>query len=528
MAGGAATPEAPLRARTRRLNRDLLLAIDLGTQSLRALLFDARGELVERAQQVFHDYEQPQPGWMEHEGEGFWQAAVSCCRRLTQAHRAAAIAVTTQRASLVAVDGEGRCLAPVICWPDQRRATQLPKVGPLWRTAFTLAGVRGTLDTLQRDAEVNWWAEQQPELLQGAHKILLLSGLLNQRLTGEFVDSIGSQVGYLPFDYKRQAWAGPRSWHWQALALRAGQLPRLLPVGAVLGRLSAGAAAATGLVEGLPVIAAAADKACEALGAGAFAPDCGALSYGTAATITQTLPRYIEPLPFVPSYPAAVAGHWSAEWQIARGFWLISWFREQFAHPEKVRAAELGIAPEALFDELIAAVPPGSAGLTMLPTWSPGIRRPGPEARGALIGFSAEHGRAHVLRALLEGLAYGLREGGEQLQKRSGVALRRLHASGGGAQSDAALQLSADVFNLPVSRPHTHETSGLGAAMAAAVALGWQADTAAAVQAMTRVSRQFLPQPAAVAVYEAQYQQVYRPLYGRLQPLFERLRRLPR
>lgn len=493
---------------------------------MRALLFDAQGQLVERAQQVFHDYQQPQPGWMEHEGEGFWQAAAACCRRLQQRHRVAAVAVTTQRASLVPVDATGRCLAPVICWPDQRRAERLPRVGPLWRAAFSLAGVRGTLDTLQRDAEVNWWAEHQSAMLAGAHKILLLSGLLHHRLCGDFVDSVGSQVAYLPFDYKRHAWAGPRSWHWQALSLRAEQLPRLQPVGSVLGQLTAQAAEATGLRAGLPLIAAAADKACEALGAGAFRPDCGALSYGTAATITQTLPRYVEPLPFVPSYPAAVAGHWSAEWQIARGFWLIAWFREQFAHPEKARAAELGIAPEALFDELIATVPPGSEGLTLLPTWSPGIRKPGPEARGALIGFSAAHGRGHVLRALLEGLAYGLREGAEQLQRRSGQTLRSLHASGGGSQSDAALQLTADVFNLPVARPHTHETSGLGAAMAAATALGWHADTEAALKAMTRVTRWFDPEPAAVAVYEAQYRQVYQPLYGRLKPLFERLRQL--
>lgn len=493
---------------------------------MRALLFDAQGNLVERAQQVFHDYQQPQPGWMEHEGEAFWQAAAACCQRLQQRHRAAAVAVTTQRASLVAVDAAGRCLTPVICWPDQRRASRFPQVGPLWKAAFRLAGVRSTLDALQRDAEINWWAEHQPQMLAAAHKILLLSGLLNHRLTGDFVDSIGSQAAYLPFDYKRQTWAGPRSWHWQALALRPDQLPRLQPVGSVLGALTPHAAEATGLRAGLPVIAAAADKACEALGAGAFAPDRGALSYGTAATVTQTLPRYVEPLPFLPSYPAAVAGHWSAEWQISRGFWLIAWFREQFAHPEKARAAELGVAPEALFDELIATVPPGSEGLTLLPTWSPGIRKPGPEARGALIGFSAAHGRAHLLRALLEGLAYGLREGAEQLQRRSGQALKVLHASGGGSQSDAALQLTADVFKLPVARPHTHETSGLGAAMAAAVALGWHADAAAAVQTMTRVARCFEPQPSAVAVYEAQYRQVYQPLYGRLQPLFERLRRL--
>ncbi len=303
-------------------------------------------------------------------------------------------------------------------------------------------------------------------------------------------------------------------------------LPELQPVGARLGELTPDAARATGLAVGTPVLACAADKACEILGAGALAPHVGALSYGTTATINQTLDRYVEPEPFVPAYPAAVAAHFSLEWQIARGFWLVTWFRDQFGHPEREAAAELGVAPEDLFDELIAKVPAGSDGLVLLPTWAPGIRTPGPEARGAVIGFHAGHTRAHLYRAILEGLAFSLRDGGERLQRRSGVRFTELRASGGGAQSDAALQLSSDVFHLPVARPHTHETSGLGAAMAAAVGLGLHTDSASAVQEMTRVARWFEPQAQAVARYDALYAQVYRPLYGRLRALFQRLARL--
>jgi len=510
------------------MSKDLLLSIDLGTQSVRALLFDLRGTLVAKAQQAFTDYQQPNPGWMTHDGDAFWQAAAACCLQLKEhADRIAGIAVTTQRGSLVPVDAQGHCLAPVICWPDQRRANELPPLSPLWRAAFGLAGVRGTIDAFQRDAEANWWRQHQPELAARTHKLLLLSGLLNHRLTGRFVDSVGSQVAYLPFDYRRQAWAaqsGLEAWKWQALAVRPEWLCELQPVGSQLGELTREAAALTGLRAGTPVLAAAADKACEVLGAGALRPEIGALSYGTTATINQTLPRYVEPEPFVPPYPAAVAGQYSAEVQITRGFWLVSWFREQFGHPERAAAAELGVAPEALFDELIADIPPGSLGLTLLPTWGPGIRTPGPEARGAIVGFTERHTRAHLYRAILEGLAYALRQGGERLQKRSGIAFGALHASGGGAQSDAALQLSSNVFQLPVGRPHTHETSGLGAAIAAAVALRLHADPATAVREMTRIQRWFEPQADAVARYQQLYAEVYAPLYGRLKPLFERLR----
>jgi sugar (pentulose or hexulose) kinase len=438
----------------------------------------------------------------------------------------AGLSVTTQRGSIVPVDAQGQCLAPVIIWPDQRRAEHLPPLALRWRAAFALTGLTDTMRTLQRDAEVNWWAEQAPELHRRTHKFLLVSGLLYQRLTGRFADSIGSQVAYLPFDYQRHAWATDSSWHWSALALQRGQLPELVPVGSPIGPLNASAAAATGLPQGLPVIAAAADKACEILGAGALAPHIGALSYGTTATINLTSPRYLEAIRFVPAYPAAVPGHYSAEIQITRGFWLVSWFRDQFGHPEREAAQALGVSPESLFDELVKQVPPGADGLTLLPTWSPGIRSPGPEAKGAVIGFAEGHTRAHLYRAILEGLAYGLREGREKLEKAAQVQMSELRVSGGGSQSDAALQLTADVFRLPVARPHTHETSGLGAAMDTAVGLGLHVDYAAAVQSMTRVARWFQPQAEAADLYDRLYAEVYKPMYGRLRPLYRAIQRI--
>jgi sugar (pentulose or hexulose) kinase len=132
------------------MNPPCLLAIDLGTQSVRALLFDLHGELQGRAQQVFTDYQREQPGWMTHDGEAFWQAAAACCRQLLAGHdvrRVAGVSVTTQRGSIVPMAEDGRCLAPALIWLDQRRATRLPRIQPLWRAAFRLAGVAGTIDT---------------------------------------------------------------------------------------------------------------------------------------------------------------------------------------------------------------------------------------------------------------------------------------------------------------------------------------------------------------------------------------------
>jgi ribulose kinase len=136
-------------------------------------------------------------------------------------------------------------------------------------------------------------------------------------------------------------------------------------------------------------------------------------------------------------------------------------------------------------------------GLTLQPYWSPGIREPGVEAKGAMIGFGDVHTRAHIYRAILEGLAYALRQGMEKIEKRSKVSIKRLRVAGGGSQSDAAMQLTADIFGLPAERPHVYEASGLGAAICCAVGLGLHADFPTAIAAMTRVGAVFMPRPEA-------------------------------
>ena len=392
-----------------------------------------------------------------------------------------------------------------------------------WRAAFKLARVDGTIDYFRGEAEINWIHAHQRELWDATDKFLLLSGYLNYRMCGRFVDSAGSQVAYVPFDYRRQRWAGRRDWKWQALAVEPRMLPELAEPGTVIGAVSAAAAFETGIPQGLPLLAAAADKACEVIGAGCREPHVGCLSYGTTATINTTSARYVEVTPFVPPYPAAIPGACSTEVQVFRGYWMVNWFKEQFGHHEQARALLEDVAPEQLFDELANAVPPGAMGLMLQPYWTPGIRVPGREAKGAIIGFGDVHTRAHVYRAILEGLAYALREGKERIERRSGVAITELRVSGGGSQSDAAMQLTADIFGLPTARPHVYETSGLGAAIDAAVGLGLYPDFASAVKAMTRVGRVFEPIAANRDIYDRLYRRVYRNMYRRLQPMYREI-----
>lgn len=510
---------------------DRLLALDVGTQSVRAMVFDPRGSLLARARVPIEPYVPGPPGCCEQDPELYWAAIAEACRRLWampegRRDALAGVALTAQRGTVVVTDRAGTPLRRAIVWLDRCRAEGLPALGGRWGLAFRLARVSGTVAGFMADAEANLIRTTEPETWARVGRYLLLSGFLVHRLTGRFADSSAAQVGYLPFDYRAHAWAKPGDWKWQAVPLDPAWLPELVPPGGELGRVSPAAAEATGIPAGLPLVAAAGDKACEVLGSGALEPHAGAISLGTTATISTTHRRYAEAIPMVPPYPAAIAGAYSLEVQVYRGYWMVEWFRREFGAPEVARAAEAGSEPEALFEELLAATPAGAMGLVLQPTWSPGIRVPGPEAKGAVIGWGDVHGRAHLYRAIVEGIAYALREGADRIAGRTRTPITELRVSGGGSQSRAAVQVTADVFGLPARLPHTHETAGLGAAIDAAVGLGIHRSFADAVAAMTRVVETLDPDAAAHARYEELYRGVYRPLYGRLRPLYRRIRRV--
>jgi sugar (pentulose or hexulose) kinase len=205
---------------------------------------------------------------------------------------------------------------------------------------------------------------------------------------------------------------------------------------------------------------------------------------------------------------------------------MVNWFKEEFGHLEKQAAKRQGVTPEALFDKLVDEIEPGSMGLMLQPYWTPGLKMPGPEAKGAVIGFGDVHTRAHLYRSILEGLAFALREGKERIERRSRTPITSLRVSGGGSQSRNALQLTADIFGLPTAKPHLYETSGLGAAIDAAVGLGLYPDFQTAVKAMTHVGEVYEPNQKHIRLYDALYRDVYKKLYKKLKPLYERIREI--
>lgn len=506
---------------------ECIIAIDAGTQSIRATAVDLNGNIVDYVKTSIESYLLPKPGWMEQDPEYYWNKLCLTCQKLMQNlsfHKEAikGITLTTKRLTFINVDKNGNPLRPAIVWLDQRKA-ELEKwpSAPL-RLALSVLGIRESIFHAVCDSEANWLRQNQPDIWKKTHKFLLLSGFYTYRLTGNFIDSIGNTVGYFPFNYKKHQWADSRDIKWKMFPIERSKLYDLVKPSEILGHITKKAAEQTGLPAGLPMIAAAADKACEALGSGCLTPETACISYGTTATIGATTSKYVEIVPFFPSYPAAIPDTYNTEIMVVRGYWMASWFKREFGALEAGLAKKKRIAAEALFDELAAQVPAGSMGLMLQPFWSPGIIKiPGPEAKGAILGFGDVHAKGHIYRAILEGLAYALKEGMIRTQKKTGVKFEKLRIAGGGSQSVLTAQITADIFNMPAERPHTFEASTLGAAIDAAVGLGFYQDFRSAVKAMTRIRDCFEPIAANRDLYEKLFDKVYMKMYKRLKPMYK-------
>lgn len=504
-----------------------LLAIDCGTQSLRALLFDRKGHLLDKVKLEYEPYTSPHPGWAEQDADLYWRSLCEACQALKARSpeafaRIQGLGLTTQRDTIVFVDGTGRPLRPAILWLDTRKARAVYRPGWPLRQVYRLVGMYEALMKSQRDGKATWVRQHQPDLWGRTAKVLQVSGYLNFRLTGQFRDSVASQIGHLPFNYKAMRWCRPGELTAKLFPVEPDKLPELVPAGRGLGGLTPAAAALTGLPEGLPIIACASDKGCETLGIGCTGPDMAAVSFGTTATVQTMSRRYFEPLTFMPPYPAALPDHYNAEVEIFRGYWMISWFKREFAADEVREAEAQGIAPEAVLDRHLKEVPPGSMGLVTLPHWSPNLKQP--MAKGAVVGFGDVHTRGYVYRSLIEGLGFALREGLEKIERAGKLQVARIGISGGATQSEEICQITADIFGRELTAGETFETAGLGAAILTAVGTGLHASVPEAVAAMVRYGRTYTPRPAEVELYDRLYRRVFLRVFDRLKPLFEDVR----
>jgi len=507
-----------------------ILAIDCGTQSLRALLFEHTGKLIDLEKIEYAPYTSPRPGWTEQDPEVFWSSLCIACQSLKKRQSAVfarldGVGVTTQRDTIINVDKDGDPLRPAIVWLDIRKAKPVWEPGNIMKILYRFVGMDEAVLKLQVEGKCNWIMQQQPEIWEKTEKLLMVSGFLNQRLTGEFTDSVASQIGHLPFENKKGRWARKGELSGKLFPVEPEKLPTLAQPGEVIGKITGQASEDTGIPEGVPVIACGSDKGCETIGIGVIDESMASLSFGTTATVQTTTERYFEPLKFMPPYAAPVPGFYNPEVQIYRGYWMISWFKNEFGKGEIEEAKRTGNLPEELLNRLLTEVPPGCLGLVMQPYWTPGLRNP--SARGAVIGFGDVHNRSYLYRAVIEGLGYALRDGKEKIEKAGKLSFERVAVAGGASQSDQICQITADVLGVELVRGETYESSGLGAAMVTAIALGAYPDIRAACSAMVRYKKTFRPDPECATLYDRLYG-VYRKIYPALENLYSELRDITR
>ncbi|MCP4158023.1 MAG: carbohydrate kinase, partial [bacterium] len=363
------------------MKKDKILAVDCGTQSLRTMIFDIKGNILDMEKIEYLPYTSPKPGWAEQDPELFWKGVTDGCRILKKRNtelfnQIGGVGVTAQRDSMINMAEDGSVLRPAITWLDTRAAKGSYKPLLPMKWIYKLLGMENVLQKTMHDGKCNWIIENQREIWDRTWKYVEVSGFLNYRLCGEAVDSVASMVGHLPFDCHKRKWSTKLDIKSKLFPVEKEKHYRLTEPGEIIGAITPGASLETGLPEGLPVVACGSDKSCETLGMGCLDTSMASLSFGTTATVEVTTSKYFEPLPFLPAYCAAYPGSWVPEVEIFRGYWMISWFRDEFGYQETEEARRAGILPEELLNKLLENDPPGSMGLIMQPYWGKSLKDP--------------------------------------------------------------------------------------------------------------------------------------------------------
>lgn len=510
-------------------NRPLVLTFDCGTQSIRALLVDRHGNILAKEQEYFAPYYSSAPGYAEQKPEVYRKALADVSFRIhdhnpDMVKDILAVTVSTIRDTCVCVDKEGKPLRDIITWLDQREASCSKPLPLKSRLAFAVASMTEALYDQRKITKSNWIIEHEPEIWEKTYKYLMFSGYMVFLLTGKMIDSVASQIGHIPFDYKNKVWYQPDNIKFPLFDVTPEKLPELVEPGQTLGLITEKASKEFRIKKGLPVIATGSDKGCETLGTGVLDNDMASLSFGTTATIQASTRRYVEPVTFMPSYPGVVKGIYNPEIQIFRGYWMISWFKKEFAEKEVLQAPKLGMTPEQLLNLRLKEIPAGSDGLLLQPYWAPLLKNP--EAKGSIIGFSGLHTRIHLYKAIIEGIGYSLRGGMENLEKRMKRPINSLTVSGGGSQSEEICQITADMFGKPIHKIQTYEACGVGSSMVAFVSLGIYKSYEEAIKNMVHYTKTYMPDAETHKVYEDLYRNVYKNIYKSLRPLYWELRRI--
>ena len=502
----------------------LLVGLDIGTTSVKAGVFDGRGRQLAadgREYRLAH----PDPDRAEIDAQTWWTSAAAAVRASLANSGAdpsavAAIAVSSQGETVVAVDRGGRPLGPAIVWLDNRATVEARALAGRFDEAqiYDRTGVPAVNPTWTA-AKLLWWRTHEPDLFREAARFLLAEDFVLHRLTGRFVTDGSVACTTLLLDIRGGGWWPPML---KAVGIDEARLPEIASPGDVVGALTAGAAAELGLPAGIPIVAGGMDQGAGAVGVGNAVPGVISESTGGALTVQASVDHHGgDPSRQTPVYLHSAPGRYLYCPVCPTGGMALTWFRDRLGETEVAAAARSGRSAYDLLTELAATAPPGCDGLTMLPhlagAFSPEYV---PGARGVLAGLTLAHGRAHMVRAVLESVAFMLRRNLELLAT-AGAPAAEIRSHGGGARSPLWNQVKADVCGVPVVTLEGEDAAVRGDAMLAGVAVGVFPDLAAAGAAMIHPQARYEPDPANRAVYDEAYDQYVR-LFDALRPLFER------
>jgi xylulokinase len=494
-----------------------LLGIDVGTGGTRAVLLDGEGHVVSSATAAHPPFASPHAGWAEQNPSDWWAAvcgAIPACLEYgkTAPREISGIALTGQMHGLVLLDRDGSVLRPSIIWCDQRTEVECREITERVGTARLIELTANPALTNFTLPKIWWVQKNEPDIWARAGAILLPKDYIRLRLSGSRATDVADASGTLLFDVANRRWSQPMM---EASRVNSDQLPAVFESCEISGHVSEEGARATGLRAGIPVIAGAGDQAAGAVGMGIVRPGAVSATIGTSGVVfAATAGPVRDPEGRIHTFCHAVPRRWHVMGVTQAAGYSLRWFRDQFG--------AVGDPAQDAYSRLMAeasAAPAGADGLL----WAPylmGERTPhlDPNARGALVGISATHTRAHVVRAILEGVAFSLRDTLTIFAELK-IPVQSIRLGGGGARGDLWRQIQADVYGMPVGVLEAEEGAAYGAALLAGVGVGNWTSVENAVDATVHISKRIEPEPHRVALMNRQYG-AYRKLYPALRGIW--------
>ena len=501
------------------------LGIDLGTTGVKVLLVSEIGDVIASGKGEY-PLLMPRPNWAEQDAEAWWSATVSAitgcleeaCASVGEEVKVAAVGLSGQMHGSVFLNGKGEVLRPAILWNDQRTAEQCRQI-----TAIVGAEKLVKLTSNRALAgftapKIVWLKQHEPETYAKVSKILLPKDYIRYRLAGAFATEVSDASGTLLFNVRERKWSGEML---DALEIPRGWLPDCFESTVISSCVSADAARLTGLARGTPIVGGGSDQAAGAVGNGIVNTGVASCVLGTSGVVFWhcDTPAY-DPQARLHSFCHAVPGKWHLMGVTLAAGGSLRWFRDNLCRDIKADAEKKGIDPYEIITGMAQGVSAGSEGLLFLP-YLAGERTPyaDADARGAFLGLSLRHTRAHMARSVMEGITMSLKDCLE-LGEQSGVTASRIYLSGGGARSAFWQQMAADIFEIEVARVGSDEGPAYGAALLAAAGAGIHESVQAACATCVRVKDAAKPDLAAFDRYRRLYG-IYRTLYPALAGFFQ-------